>query len=259
MNPEGLQPESSAVAYVLSPVVLSSFVLTLLCTYIISPLLLPHLIPHYPVISRGDRFLIGSLLPAILHHSAVPVIAIYAIASGAISDRAYCTSALGFVLMQITLGYLVGDFLLSLQKERSRKDTVMIVHHIVCILSFVVNLQAKGLAMFFAVSSQVAELSSIFFTIRAALKTLGISRSSLFLKINDVLFIVLFFLTRVLAIPWHWYELITALMLSPRSSIIPLHLRLYTYFHFVVIDSINLYWFLLILRSARRYNLKKSV
>lgn len=248
----GPDHDDSRVAYVLSPVTVLYFMTTLLCAFVFSPLLIPRIIPRYRVISRADKLLVNTLPGSAIHHITVPVLAIYAIVSGTISDRFYSTSPLGLALLQATLGYLVGDMIVYLcRKENYRKDTSMLVHHTVCIVSFTLILLDRGRGMFFAVSCQISEISSIFWVIVTGFRAFKFPKSSSLFKISGLLFMVFFFLLRVLVIPWHWYELISALM-HPRSNTFSFPLKVYTCFHFVFINSINFYWFLLILKAVKR-------
>lgn len=252
-----LQPESSGVAYVFSPVTFASIAMTILGAFIGAPLLLSQLTPRYRIISQEEKRIINRQIPPVIHHCIISSTAFYAIASGAISDRVQCTSALGFTLLQTSLGYFIGDTVVLLLNKRNHNTVVLLAHHAICIIGVALMLYNKGTGLFFVVSGQITELSSIFYIFRNALKILNFNRNSKLCKICDTLFIVLFFLTRVLSIPWHWYELITAVLFDPRSSTVPLLVLVYSHVFFISFDSLNLYWFWKIL-SRRLWHNKQA-
>ena len=250
---------SSRDYYIFTPVTILSCAMTLLCAFVFSPLLLPIALPQYRANSREDKLTVNYLLAPIIHHFTVSMLSIYAIVSGTIANRLYSTSALGFALLQTTLGYLVGDLIVSILDERKHKNyTSVIAHHTVGISSMVLILNAQGIGLFFGVSQQISELSSIFFNIIIGLDAFRVPKSSFVYKTVGFLFILSFFVVRVMCIPWHWYEIVTMVLLNPHSNIIRFHLKVYSCFHHVFFDLLNLYWFSLIIKAMQNIKTKKE-
>lgn len=245
-----LEPDINSAVYIFSPVAFLSFVATLLSAFVVSPLLFPRTIPRYRVLSRADKLLVNNQLAPIIHHTAVSVLGIYAIVSGTIDDRLYCKSALGLGLIQASLGYFFGDLIAFLWRDkRNIRDTLIVSHHIICIFSAILTLHVQGRGLFFAVSFQVSELSGVFRIIRACLKVFGFPKSSLVFRLNGLIFTLSFFLVRVIVIPWHWYELVAAMILSPHSNILSVGIRAWLFIHYFYFDVLNLYWFRLVVKS----------
>ena len=244
-----METGGSSVAYVLSPVALLSFLVTILCSAI-SPFVLRRVLPRYRALPQKNKFLVDGVHARILHHAVVSALSIYAIASGAVGDRIYCTSALGFMVMQISQGYMVGDLVVYVWHEWEITSVSVVFHHAACILGFSILLSVRGKFMFFAVFFLTTEVPSLFLNIIVALDALKVPETSNRYRIVSALFLLSFILVRVMAIPWRLYE-VADTMLSPRASMITsLPLRAVGCCLAIFIDSLNIHWFLIIAKAV---------
>ena len=247
MDTELLVDDPSSIPYVFSPITLFSCLFILFCAFVISPRLTSLLTPKNKQLGPHKAF-INSLLGAGVHHLLVSALAMYALATGMIRNRAFSKAPLGFVLIQTTLGYFVGDLIVMLCDPVQRREPQVLSHHFVAIVGLTSVLYAQGKVMFVAVTFQVIELSSFLLNIIRALEKLDYRKDSLLYIATGFLMTITFFLTRVATIPWHWYEYLT---LIATSEVVPMPLKFFTGLTYVFFDSLSLLWFSKILATAR--------
>lgn len=245
----GAETGRNSMTYVLSPVALSSCLVTILCSAV-SPFVVHRVFPRYCALPQKDKFIVDGVHARILHHAIVSVLSIYAIASGAVEDRFYCTSVLGFTLMQISQGYLVGDLVVYVWHEWDITSFSVILHHAACSLGFTMLLFAQGKLMFFAVCYLITEVPSFFLNIIVGFDAFKVPETCHCYQIVSKLFLLSFILVRVMAIPWRFYEVIDAI-LNPRAGmVVSLPLRGLGCCLAIFIDSLNIHWFFILVKAV---------
>ena len=172
----------SVLPYLLSPVSFCTSLVILICIYAIVPFIGPRFIPNYNGLkeSRG-RF--DSFLGTSLHHAVVPALAVYALASGAITNQVHVQnqSVLGLYILQMTQGFMVAELIAVLHdpiQRRRRKTTLF--HHVLfitvgCYMAFLL----RGYRLFFTVSFEIAEIATLFGHIPTNIVLVGVRKDSI--------------------------------------------------------------------------------
>lgn len=243
--------DPNTLPYIISPASVTSFITTLLCAYVISPILWSRLLSSkYQALSRKNKNYLNSLLGATIHAVLVSLLTGYILASGELSNRVFSKSPLGFFTMQISLGYFVADFLVVLVDPDMRKDFGIVVHHIAGLNALSLGLFNHGKFMYFIVYRFIAEVSTPFVHMRWTLHLLDYPKHSFWYLFSSLGMILTFFLSRVLVIPWHWYVLVTVLATPLCVEVIPLFYRAWTCLSYLVLDVLNVFWFSKMVKGA---------
>ena len=125
----------SVLPYLLSPVSLCTSLVILICIYVIVPFIGPRFIPSYNGLKENRRRF-DSFLGTSLHHAVVPALAVYALASGAITNQVHVQnqSVLGLYILQMTQGFLVAEFIVILHDPiQRRRRRINLFHHVLFI------------------------------------------------------------------------------------------------------------------------------
>ncbi|XP_076441470.1 TLC domain-containing protein 4-B-like [Babylonia areolata] len=105
----------------------------------------------------------------------------------------------------IVVGYLSFDFILITVHYKHMGEVGFYFHHSASIYAYYFAV-TYAMMPFFANFRLLAELSTPFLNVRWFLLTMGVSKSSPAFIINGLLFLVSFFLCRIVAIPFYWYK-----------------------------------------------------
>ncbi|XP_029965267.1 ceramide synthase-like [Salarias fasciatus] len=146
----------------------------------------------------------------------------------------------------------------SVQTVRSflLRDTLLVLHHAALLLVFmpVCLLLRRGLGDFFIGCFLLTELSTPFVCFGKILIQLGLDNSILH-RINGVVVLLTFFTCRVLLFPFmYWaYGRQLGIPLHRVAAHLPLHCNLGN----LVILAPQVYWFILLLRKAKRLYLRR--
>lgn len=170
--------------------------------------------------------------------------------------QVYSKSRFGFFIMQFSFGYFMADCVGTLSDQELRKDRAMIAHHIVSIIGLFLGLYYQGKFMFFVVYRLITESSTPFVNLFVLLRILKKQNSKLFV-VNSILMIISFFACRVYPIWWHWKVTIST-HLDPEVVILPILVRAWTIFTYVVFDALNVFWFYKMSKGALKYFIKKD-
>lgn len=236
--------------YVATVPTLVSFIATLMCCHVVSPLLSSKFVSSYKSVERKEYW--NTLPGSTLHAFVVIVLALVVIGGGFIDSYVVSKSALGFFTLQVSLGYFVGDFVVVLANSQLRKDIGTIAHHISSMLGIFLSLYYEGHMMFFPVFRLIAELSTPFVNLRWWLQETNTPKSSKWFILAAVGMTVTFFLTRILPIPWQWYITIGTVT-DEASYVVPLKFRIFLCVSMLVFDLLNLYWMYKIGRGILKF------
>ena len=169
----------SVLPYLLSPVSLCTSLVILICIYVIVPFIGPRFIPSYNGLKENRRRF-DSFLGTSLHHAVVPALAVYALASGAITNQVHVQnqSVLGLYILQMTQGFLVAEFIVILHDPiQRRRRRINLFHHVLfitvgCYMAFLL----RGYGLFFAASFEISEISTLFVHIPTNIVLLGVRK-----------------------------------------------------------------------------------
>jgi len=243
MEEDVFTKDPSSLPYIFTPAFVASFIVTLLCPFVVCPLLFPVLIPRYNSLGETKSHF-NTLLSSTIHAVIASSLTIYILAFGVLgTNRVFSKSPLGFTLMQISLGYFVADMFVCLQDPLLRKDIGSMFHHLAGIIGIGLGLYHQGWFAFFIVYRIISELSTPFVNLRWVFYELGPPyKDSFWYYFASFGMVVTFFLCRILVIPWHWYEVLVTIS-HPSALIAPLILRVWTCINYIMFDVLNLYWF----------------
>ena len=233
---------------VFTPAYFVAIGVTLGLNYVCSPVLFKSCVPVQKRKNLGPLGYLFSLLASTVHAVVSCTFAVYILTVGELGEnRVFANSPLGYMAMQITLGYVTGDIFVCLADAQLRGMVSTLLHHLAMLLGIALGLY-YNLFMFFIVYRFLAEFSTPWVNLRFFLSTFEQKNSKLYL-FSSIAMLFSFFLSRIAVIPWHTYALHSALF-SSDGLLVPAHLRLLMIVNFTSFDIINLFWFYKILRGA---------
>ena len=251
--------EPSVLPYFLSPALMISVFTTVLCPYILSPLLCRAVFGKCT--PAKSKKLFHSLLSSTIHAIISSSLCLYILLTGLLgTNRCFSKTPLGFTTVQISLGYWLGDLIVFFMHINVCKYKRSIVHHLIAIFSLALCLFLQGKVMFFIICHFISSISVPVANLRRFLSYTG-HKSGLLYYFSSTSTLILFFLCRVVTIPWHWYELISTLYYADDCALIlALSLRIYLVLSCGVIDALNMYWcFRILIGVIKLYGDKMKV
>ena len=250
--PEQHEP-GSVLPYLLSPVSFCTSLVILILTYVIVPFIGPRFIPNYNGLEENEgRF--DNFIGTSLHHAVVPALAVYALASGAITNQVHVQnqSVLGLYILQMTQGFMVAELIVVLCDpiQRRRRGFLFAFHHVLFILGGgYMAFLSRGYGLFFTASFEITEISAFFLYLPAMMVLVGqVRKDSIAYRVFIFLQIWSWIITRFLLIPWQWYEYVR-MLLDPASQVLPLFVKIGLFCFIVVSHSMFIYQFILIVRK----------
>lgn len=233
----------------MSPVVFISFVATLLCSHVLSPILMNFIAPKHRF-GRKTIYM-NSFLGSTVHAVVSCAAAIFTLAQGdLVRDKIFAVNSASVVSLHITMGYVLGDTLICLVDPYLRGAYSTLLHHLAMIAGILMCLHFQ-LFYFFVIYRLIAEFSTPFVNWRAILYEMGEKESRQY-AVAALGMVISFFLCRVLVIPWHNYALFSTL-LSAEASTVLLILKIYMVLNFILFDILNTFWFYKMLKGAYRF------
>ena len=228
---------------------LTSFIGTLLCCYILSPLLLTRLVSAEKYKSLGKKTqAMNSYLSSAIHAIVACYLAVSLLASGDLSaNRIFSTSPAALRSLHVTLGYTVGDTIVCLLDPHLRTDYTTIFHHVAMLAGISMALYHQ-LFIFFIVCRVLSEFSTPFVDLWNIIREL-VGKDGKWYYAASIGMMGSFFLCRIVVIPWLNYELYASIF-GPHGPIVPLHLRVYMVLNYGAFDGFNIYWFYKMLKGG---------
>ena len=225
--------------YVFTLATFVSAAFTLLCYLVLSPLLSRRLVKAYRTLKHKDHW--NTLLSSTIHALISTVLSLIVILGGYIDDYVLSESTLGFLTLQISLGYFLGDFLVVMSSESLRRDIGVVCHHLASGVGILLTLYYEGHCLFFAVYRLIGELSTPFVNLRWILQQTHMPKTSKWYIVAAVGMTGTFFISRIVPIPWHWMVTIST-MTDEASFVIPFKYRVFMVVSYLVLDLLNLFW-----------------
>lgn len=233
----------------MSPVFFISAAVTIVCCYVVSPNVASGLVQRDQLQKLGHKSVyFHSYLASALHAVVAFVLAGHTLATGDLSsDKIFATSSAGTMALHVTIGYTVGDTVVCLLDPYLRGAYSTVLHHLAVITGIAMCLYHQ-LFMFFVVYRLLSEFSTPFVDLRAVISAVGDKKGWLYM-LASLGMMISFFLCRIVVIPWHNYELFTALF-GVEGSEVPWYLTVFMALNFTIFDVLNLIWFCKILRGG---------
>ena len=234
--------EPSIWPFFITPTLLITFLSSLLIPYLISPPFWNLLLPSSKNPPRSNMHF-HTVLTSTTHAIVSTVLALYLLVSGEVnSNRVFSKSHLGFLTIQLSLGFFIGDYIVNLLDPKLRADWGGMIHHAAAIGGLVFCLFYQGLFMFFVIYRLITECSQPFVTLCHVLHELECNDGMLY-TCASVVKLVVFILCRIVVIPWHWYVIVTTLKTEEAALLVPLIFRVGLVGNYFVFDVINVRWF----------------
>ena len=235
-----------------TPAFLISLVATLLSPYCVSPLLWRAVLPSNRV-PPGSNMHFHTMLSSTVHAIISSSLSVYILWFGLMgTNRIFSKLPLGFTMMQISLGYFVGDFIVCFCDPKLRSDKRSMIHHLVGIFGLFLGLYLQGKGMFFIVYRLTSELSTPFVNLRSILSDLGLKGKNIPYIFAGISMLITFFLCRVIVIPWHWYEILITVTTKECELLIPPFFSVWLGITYLVFDVLNVYWWWRMVRGASK-------
>lgn len=254
MEEEVFTKQPSSLPYILTPALIATFTVTLLCQFVIYPLLIPVLVPGYKSLGRKrSHFFI--LLSSTIHAAVCSSLSCYILMFG--KDTELLKSPLGlakspleFTTIQISLGYYTADIIVRLQHPSRRKFTGIVFHHVIAATGQVIILYYQGIYAYFMFFLLTTELATPLLNIHMAFHLLGPPyKNSLWYRMVSFGQVISFFCLHILLIPLYWYQYLTAIN-HHLSVIVPLVFRAWSCIFGVILDVMCVYWFSKMIRGT---------
>ena len=245
--------EPSSLPFIFAPPFFISVVMVFVCTWILSPLLGGKVVPKFKSFKLKDKSYFKTIPSSTIHAIVTVSLSTYILINGLMgSNRFFSKSQLGFVNMQITLGYFIGDFIVVLFDPHLRNDFPFIVHHIAGIIGLSLGLYLQGKGMFFIVYRMLGETSTPFLNAFYLFRMTDNKENKWFLFISWAMLIT-FFIFRIIVIPWHWYEILRAVFHPAAPQFIPVFFRFWLGINYLAFDVLNLFWFRKMVQGAIKH------
>lgn len=239
--------DPSVWPFFITPAFGCTCIASLLIPYFVSPPFWSLLLPASKNPPKTNMYF-HTMLTSTIHAIISTLLTSYLLWFGLI-NRVFSKSPLGFVAMQISLGYFVGDLIVCLRDPKLRADRGNMIHHIAGIVGLTLGLFYQGKFMFFVVYRLIAECSTPLVNLHHVLHNLNEKDGNLYL-FNGIGMLIVFFLCRIIVIPWHWYEILKIVVTEEAALLVPLFFRVWLGGNYLVFDILNVYWCYKILRGA---------
>ncbi len=229
-----------------------SFSLTLICGFIVSPVLGTLFIPAHKIEKVGRKIgSLYSLLASSIHSVVTFSLAAYILLTSSTlnSDRAHGLDDQVFVLFQIVLGYVTADLIFCLTDSYLRTEYATLVHHMAMVTGLSLCMYYKHFT-FFVVYRGISEFSTPFVNLHMVLYEVG-NKNGWMYYFSSIAMMVAFFVARVALIPWHTYALFVTLIEAGDS--VRTILKLVMIVNFVAFDILNVYWCFKIIRGGYKF------
>ncbi|CAF3423006.1 unnamed protein product [Rotaria socialis] len=233
------------------PVVATSFAFFLILYKFINPWLSNFFVNNYKNLNEAQKIDWSTRINSSINALIVGTICVYMM----IADRGLAANPLvykSYLLktnLSIVIGYLLSDTLISTIHYKAIGDPFSIAHHTVSTYAFGYVLTLNVMP-YFANFRLLAELSTPSVNLRWFLDVLKYPKTSKIFVLNGLSMTSIFFFVRIVAMPIYWWKvyIVAITPLWPHMG----HFRYILIVVCIVLDIINLYWFLKMARGCVR-------
>ena len=218
----------------IDPVVcLATVAAYLLCFFVLSPLLVNSTARKH--LRRSRQY---QLLGHFVYSVVTSYLTVHIVVSGNMVKEA--KSSLGFLTVEISFSYFVTETVTTLFVLRNTisGERMEFMHHIAGSVGLLVGVYCQGASLALCILRLFSQLSIPFLVTRVWLRGSGMKETGVYL-VNFTVIVVIFFISRIVIIPWYW-RLYIYWVLAPESSLLPCAILGVVS---VVLDILNIYWF----------------
>lgn len=110
-------------------------------------------------------------------------------------------SAVAYLILCVSLGYFIQDFIYFARRQSLFSNGGIVLHHVVvtCCFGFAVVQQHF---VYYAIISLLCEVNSVFLHVRQLMKMAGLSKFSLFYRVNCLVNILTYVFFRICTLSW---------------------------------------------------------
>lgn len=243
--------------YVLTPVTLLSAISVVFTAMLLTPLLSKRYFKQYNIFTYEEKVYWSTLPSATLHAVVACALISYAFLSGSVdtSNMIRSDSSVGFLSMQISTGYFVGDMIVCFS-HKSLREFSTALHHISSLLSVALGLVFRGRWMILILARLFSELSTPFVHLRWVLAACKVPKTSPWFSFAALSMSLTFFLSRTFAIPFLWYIIITIMVQETDPHLLtytPYFIQVTVIVLTVFLDVLNLFWSYKIARGCLKF------
>ena len=242
-----LQFLSTAATNLLTAYFLVGFIPTLVFGLILSPLIGTIFVDGYKDLGKkkGDfNTRIGSSVHAFFTSCAAAYLLLTE--QTLWEDKLFSPSRKSEQMLEISLGYFCGDYILVLLDPVMRVDKANLAHHFVSASGISISLYLKQM-VFFVVYRYINELSTTVVNLFVVLHMLKRPQGAFYITVS-ITMVVTFFLCRIVLIPVHWVWVYNAL-LDPQVANVHISIYCWAFVVYPAFDILNIYWFYKMLRG----------
>ena len=251
-----LQAAPFSLTYVLTLPTLLSAIATISLALFIVPLLCYRTKTYRKKLSYEKKVYFNTLPGAMSHAIIVCSLIFIALLTGSVSiweSLAESKSPIGFITMQISTGFFIGDMMVCLSQKPLR-DFSTLLHHTASLSSVLLGLLYQGRWMILILARISTEISTPFVHLRWILAETNQFKSSPLSIFTAIGMTTTFLFSRLLAVPpmWllvYWIELEEVGM----STYIPSALKWSVYVMMGTLDLLNTYWSYKVLRGFTKW------
>ncbi|KAK2183318.1 hypothetical protein NP493_315g01018 [Ridgeia piscesae] len=216
-----------------------------------SPAVSEALFPAYKLLPRAKQIEWHTRTKSSVHAVLVSTLCLYVVLydDNVSKDPVWGNSPMVKCSCAIVVGYMASDTIVMLVHYRAVGELFYIFHHGASIYAYYF-VMTYGALPWFANFRLIAEFSTPFVNQRWFLDVLGYPKTSTVFLLNGIAMAVMFFLVRIASIPPYWYKVYTIYGTPPCIQLGRIWYVLLS--SCIILDLINVYWFLKIFQGARK-------
>ena len=234
----------------------TSFVMSFLIMEVVSPYI-SSFYKEYTFLSVDSKIDWNSRVLSFIHATVVFLLATTTVFTWDFPNHFVGGHQFSFNTVAITTGYMAADMILMLvYKKKIGASLGMYVHHISALSCYAICLLKENM-VYFICFKLITEGSTPFLNLRLMASILNKKNSKLY-KYNGLMLIAVFFLCRILVIPFFYYQVYKAMNTTVYKAAFPGLKRYVLICLSFAIDALNLFWFEKIVKGALKYFINKS-
>ena len=220
------------------------FAVTLLCAFVIVPVISPVIVPKYKDLDKHKKAYWNTLFGSTFHSVILCVVTCYLMLFDELKEEyVFSQSLIGRALLRFSLGYFCADLFLVSLDSKMRADTMSVIHHILGVFGIWLGVYYDGVALYWIVYRFITELSTPFVNLLQCMSAIGHPKRSCLYITNSLLLVFTYYSARILIIPYHWYGLYYYVYLDPSLTVLwPVIIQYWIVITFVLFDVLNVIW-----------------
>ena len=248
----------TAADNIITPVTISFIIFTVTSFYILSPVLSKKFFQRYNSFTEAQKIYWNTLPCSTIHSIIVCTVIITTFLYGSIlsEDIVQSKSKLGFLALQVSAGYFIGDFITILLHASLRSDGKMLLHHITSFTSVILGLMFEGRWMILILLHLFSELSTPFVNLRWVLSETKTRKKSWIFIFDAFGLTITFFISRIFALPILVYTMYLCMIRELDPSLdyhVPFSIKAFAVVLTSILHCLNLFWGYKLARGCVRF------